>query len=421
MVTPGRQRLRRKPDSRTLVVSMGRGKKLLYSLILLIIPLLVFEIGLRIFFALHVGPSVLYYGTSLYHQEMQGDASIRTMSHRSKYWKYYPHQIRYTRDKENGGVIRAGINSFGFRGHEFDRQKPADVIRVATLGASSTFGFSVRDAQTYPYFLEQILNQRCHPGERYEVINLGIPHLKSDQLQALFCAECLPLNPDIVTFYEGVNDSWNSPIRESKLQKGCWTLRKRLRSFSPLRRAFPFLRDHFVAALLIDGCSKRHDVKFLKEDFEKHIVGKSEKFVRNVAEICTACQRRNIRFIVISQQAKSFHVPRETIRGVTYQEEAELVRQKLLRHHHLTDHEVYFLTHQILMQDLKRWAIANQASYIDGIRILNQRRDVLVSWVHLNAEGNRMLAEAIATEILAQVRKTAAKKNSARDGLAGSL
>jgi lysophospholipase L1-like esterase len=397
----GKHTLSADQGRRPRLFHLGRGKKLLYSLLMMIIPVLVLELGLRALFAFQVGPSVLLYGTSAYHQVMNGDASLRTMLHHVNYWKYYPHQIRYTRDKEHGGVIRAGINSFGFRGPEFQVRKPDREIRVVTIGASSTFGFSDRDNETYPRFLERMLNDRCPAGQRFEVINLGIPHLKSEQLLALFRAEALPLHPDIVTFYEGVNDSWNSPIRQGKLEANQLAVRKHLGSVFGLGNVIPWLSDHFVTALLLDKVSRPHNVTFTREDFERHVAGKSEKFLKNVAQMEADCRQEGIAFIVVSQQSRSLGFPRKSMRGLTYEEEGERVERKLREQHHLTDHELYFLTHRILMHDLKAWALSHQIPFVDGIRALDQHRDVLVSWVHLNAEGNRLLADAIATEILA--------------------
>lgn len=78
---------------------------------------------------------------------------------------------------------------------------------MVTLGASSTFGYYTRDDETYPHYLERYLSQRLAAGSRAEVINLGIPHLRSEEILALFRAEGLPLDPDVVTVYLGANDS----------------------------------------------------------------------------------------------------------------------------------------------------------------------------------------------------------------------
>src|SRR5262245_44239882 len=177
--------------------SLSRKKRLLFWLILSCVPVLTLELGLRVYFAFQVGPSMLLYGTRLAHKN--GDVHSGDMSIHDTYFKYYPHQERFTRDGETGKLLRVTINSSGFRGREFRKQKDPGVIRIVTLGASSTFGFSNRDEDTYPYRLEQLLNDEAPSGDRFEVINLGIPHLKSRQILSLFENEALPLQPDVVT------------------------------------------------------------------------------------------------------------------------------------------------------------------------------------------------------------------------------
>jgi hypothetical protein len=46
-----------------------------------------------------------------------------------------------------------------------------------------------------------------YAGARFEVLNLGIPHATSDHILSLFLAEGPLLDPDVVVFYSGANDS----------------------------------------------------------------------------------------------------------------------------------------------------------------------------------------------------------------------
>src|SRR5262249_13086620 len=152
------------------------------------------------------------------------------------------------------------------------------VTRVVTLGASSTFGFSDRDDETYPYYLEQFLNHDAH-GKRFEVINLGIPHLKSDQIAALFEQEALPLRPDVVTFYEGINDSWGSTVIFSRQHAGSIAARQQLRRSPALHRGFQWVRDHVMMVGVADAYAKRvRDVRYTQADLARHMVGKRENF-----------------------------------------------------------------------------------------------------------------------------------------------
>ena len=398
----------------SIVTKLSRKKRFLYSLVILAIPLLTLELGLRTLFAYHEGFSIVLYGTRFHRKQMNEDAHVGTMNHHEAYWKYYPHQQRFTRDKETGKRIPVMINSNGFRGKEFSVQKPPHTKRILTLGASSTFGFSNRDDETYPFYIEQMLNRRCDNAYRYEVINFGIPHLKSDQILALFLSEGLAVQPDVVTYYVGVNDCWDSPVRRRRLKTELTEFRERARRIPILRRCYVALRDHSVIVLLADQLFKKHDMRFSHDDFEAHLKGKSDYFLQNLSEVSKACRQKDILLIVASQQAKSFIVDSEHIRGVTYKQEGEMVRRKLAEQHHITDRELYFLTHMNIMQAEAEWARANDVHYVDIISALDQRRDVLLSWVHLSPEGNRFAAEAFTLEIMKHLCPEADTPNSSR-------
>ena len=75
------------------------------------------------------------------------------------------------------------------------------------------------------------------------------------------------------------------------------------------------------------------------------------------------------------------------------------MQQKLVDEGEVRQDELRFLTHAVLMRDLRQWADSGTIPLVDAINALDQRRDVLVSWVHLSGEGNRLIAEALAAEI----------------------
>ena len=212
-------------------------KRLLSYAIVALITLLLFEAGARVYFSFKVGPSILLYGTSFDRKHIEastrtddtdparmGEAKTYLGTMSSKEWrskrnvvshanstgnysKYFPNQKRVDFDIETGESFDVTINSKGFRGEDFTEQKKPGVIRVLTLGASSTFGYFDRDEETYPAYLEQILNRRWPGDVTVEVINLGIPHLKAENILDLFLTEGIKLDPDVVTFSEGNNDA----------------------------------------------------------------------------------------------------------------------------------------------------------------------------------------------------------------------
>ena len=98
------------------------------------------------------------------------------------------------------------INRLGFRGPEIDPQKPAGVCRIAMLGGSTTYGWGASsDETTIPALLEQYL--RSSGLESLQVINAGVPGYISTQDLMQLQSQVLPLEPDIVILYTGVNDA----------------------------------------------------------------------------------------------------------------------------------------------------------------------------------------------------------------------
>jgi lysophospholipase L1-like esterase len=105
-----------------------------------------------------------------------------------------------------GARIHIKINSLGFRGDEFTRQKPPRTVRVACLGASTTFcAEASSNRTTWPHRLQEKL-QAAYPDVKIEVINAAVGgYVAADSLKALR-HRVLPLDPDVVIYYEANNE-----------------------------------------------------------------------------------------------------------------------------------------------------------------------------------------------------------------------
>ena len=99
------------------------------------------------------------------------------------------------------------INSFGFRGKNFNLIKPPNTIRILCLGDSTTFGVGGLDNEdTYPFLLEKILNESKNLNN-FEVINAGMPGSTVYEGYILLKQRNLmQLKPDIVIICYGWND-----------------------------------------------------------------------------------------------------------------------------------------------------------------------------------------------------------------------
>ncbi|GEM_PF-1956881 len=101
-------------------------------------------------------------------------------------------------------ALYRSTNSWGFRGPEFSIAKPAHTLRIVCLGASTTEG-SQSDRETYPRYLQQELS-RLFPDQRIEILNAGHHAYKIDDFLEVLKQRILPLQPDVVIFYEAINN-----------------------------------------------------------------------------------------------------------------------------------------------------------------------------------------------------------------------
>ncbi|MBN1355838.1 SGNH/GDSL hydrolase family protein [bacterium] len=99
------------------------------------------------------------------------------------------------------------LNRHGFRGPDFNVQKKPGVTRIACIGDSRTFGFGVpSESQTFCGRLRDfIASQKLNTG--YEVLNLGTIGYSSFQGKRLMNALGWSLDPDMIIFWFGFNDS----------------------------------------------------------------------------------------------------------------------------------------------------------------------------------------------------------------------
>lgn len=98
-------------------------------------------------------------------------------------------------------------NRFGFRGPDFDLAKPPRTIRIACVGASTTVDahhFAWSAPELVQHWLDRWAAARGF-DVHFEVINAGREAIRSGDIRAIVAQEILPLDVDLVVYYEGKN------------------------------------------------------------------------------------------------------------------------------------------------------------------------------------------------------------------------
>jgi hypothetical protein len=108
-------------------------------------------------------------------------------------------------------------NGFGWRGPEISFVKPPRTIRIAFVGASTTVGPHA-EPYSYPELIRFWLNRWAESrrlGVSVETINAAREGLNSRSIQAIVRQELLPIEPDLVVYYEGSNQFWPNDFLSS--------------------------------------------------------------------------------------------------------------------------------------------------------------------------------------------------------------
>ena len=125
-------------------------------------------------------------------------------------WSYYEREIDPAtglllpvRGQELGPI---SINSLGFRGPEIDQPKPPGRIRVAFIGASTTFcaEASSREA-TWPHLVVAAL-EAAAPDLDFDYVNGGVAAFTVSASLSNLELRIAPLEPDVIVYYEATND-----------------------------------------------------------------------------------------------------------------------------------------------------------------------------------------------------------------------
>lgn len=103
-------------------------------------------------------------------------------------------------------VGEIAINSAGFRGPEIRSERPPGTLRLAFVGASTTFCAEVSNPEaTWPAVLVARL-RASHPSTAFDYLNAGVPGYTSVESLKNLQGRVLAFAPDVVILYEGTND-----------------------------------------------------------------------------------------------------------------------------------------------------------------------------------------------------------------------
>jgi lysophospholipase L1-like esterase len=282
------------------------------------------------------------------------------------YWKLKPNQDCFTKIDHKP----VHINSHGTRGPEFQTAKPAGTIRIVSLGDSRTFGWGMAPAETYSGLLEQLLQTRLGNKKQVEVINAGVNAWSFPQMKVYLRDEALKFNPDFVILADA--NLWTQFSEKSDpafIKSFMW--RVRLKNF--LRR---FALYHYFVEVQLKEVYERYRTRFIPVDPKQDQLFKEQQqkdpeslFKNSINDLCELALNHHVRPIVIFLPTLTELEGGKT--SSVLRAKQEITRRLAIP---LID----------LTPDLER---QGKALYLEA------------DPVHLNAAGNRIVAQRLAETI----------------------
>ncbi len=202
--------------------------------------------------------------------------------------KYTNSKIRLHEPDQHYNFIN--INSFGFRGDNFDIEKADKEYRVFVLGSSMIMGLgATSDETTIPSFLQEKFQELGL--DHVTVVNAGIISANSAS-EVYMINEILPkYEPDMIIVYEGYTDSWNIPIYDIKIGE-----EQRINHKTDIENFIKNNLDQFMTPKLI--YQKTHDyLQITKTD--KDIMIKNAEFWKN--RWSKTCELQEIPILILMQ------------------------------------------------------------------------------------------------------------------------
>jgi hypothetical protein len=282
------------------------------------------------------------------------------------------------------------FNNFGFIGRDFAYAKPAGVIRIAALGASTT-------ADGYPAMLEEYLNARvAAQSNRFEVMNFGVGYWTSAHVLVNFVLNVVDFAPDYIIVHQAANDEHaRAPEAEFRGDYSHY-----LKVFQP-----PRIADRYILRVSVPYRALKF---YLNPNPEWMFVEAASQIRRTEPQRALNARelgvfRRNIETIIDVASVRQIKVVLTTMPRSTDERYSHLFASKVLST--APNHIDQF--NEVLRSIAAKH---DRLLFVDLDKLMTGKDNHLfLDLVHVNDTGRRMKAEYLGTRIIEDEERTLLK------------
>lgn len=180
-------------------------------------------------------------------------------------------------------------NSFGFPDEEWSKEKDNNTYRIMAIGDSMTEGPGIRNNETWPKHLENILNSEKVTDREYKVMNMGIGGRGTssqfedfEELSTIFDFDMVILqyynnDPRYVSLHDMAKERTKKRIE----QEDFTNIEEEIEMIIPEGKTKEDISDDLFKSVIYEiELDRKRDIVDLKEDWDEGIRESLKEFVR---------------------------------------------------------------------------------------------------------------------------------------------
>ncbi|HUU82508.1 MAG TPA: SGNH/GDSL hydrolase family protein [Phycisphaerae bacterium] len=186
--------------------------------------------------------------------------------------------------------LKAGlsINADGMRDRDYKVKKPPNTYRIACLGDSICFGWSLEEGEAFPKRLEELLNRYfAGPDRRFEVLNFGVAGYDIAQIVENLRVRALKYEPDLILYGYCLNDPQQFSFTYETLRAQLTAAEKgfRDRLFGPARRLMQRSRLYVLGRYSLESMTPEGRELRIRQPQREWLVRRKEDPIAWVADL----------------------------------------------------------------------------------------------------------------------------------------
>ena len=339
---------------------------------------------------------------------------------------------------ERDGVMETNpAKALWFNHQRFPKDKPEGVVRIFSLGGSTTYGRPFDDTVSFSGWLRELLAE-VDPATTFEVINAGGVSYASYRVAAVF-EELLAYEPDVFVIYTGHNEFLERRTYGALMGAPSWAraaggLLSRTHTF---RTGMALLRGRVEKAVLpaeVDAVldNSAGPERYHRDDALADAV--VEHFERNLERMTVLAHSAGVKIVLVTpasslRDCRPFKAepPAERDANAWYARAEELFRQGSFEesqkaYQRALDEDVCPLRATTpIVEAVRRVARREGVALVDFEGIVRERsehgipgKDWFIDHVHLTEEGYELLAEELLVKMQAEAWVGGAKPTGAQ-------